>query len=181
MLKNILSLLLLAQISISLSAQNTPLSADEVLKKAFAKAKTEKKNVFVLFHASWCGWCRKMDTAMADSVCKPFFDKNYVIEHLTIQESDDKKNLENPGAEELYKKHANTPKSGGIPFWIVYDANGKVLGDAKMPDGNNSGCPAAAEEVEHFISVLKKSSKMDDKTSKAIFIRFRKNEPVRVQ
>ncbi len=181
MLKNIFSLLLLTTISVTTMAQATPPSADEVLKKAFAKAKVEKKNVFIMFHASWCGWCRKMDTAMNDPECKKFFQDNYVIEHLVIQESDDKKALENPGAEELYKKHANTPRSGGIPFWIVYDAKGNVIADAKMPNGDNSGCPAAKEEVDHFISVLKKSSKIDEKTTKIVFDRFRKNEPVRVQ
>ncbi len=181
MIKNLLCVLLLSSISVISFAQQTPPSADEVLKKAFATAKKEKKNVFLMFHASWCGWCRKMDTAMNDAVCKQFFQDNYVIEHLTILESDGKKNLENPGAEELYKKHANTPKSSGIPFWIVFDADGKVIADAKMPDGSNTGCPAAVEEVEHFISVLKKSSKIDEKTSKIIFDRFRKNEPVRQQ
>lgn len=181
MIKNIFCVLLLCSISVISFAQQTPPSADEVLKKAFAKAKTEKKNVFLLFHASWCGWCRKMDTAMNDAACKQFFRDNYVIEHLTIQESDDKKALENPGAEALYKKHANTPRSSGIPFWIVFDANGNVIADAKMPDGSNSGCPAAVEEVEHFINVLKKSSTIDETTSKIIFDRFRKNEPVRQQ
>ena len=116
MIKNLLCVLLLSSISVISFAQQTPPSADEVLKKAFATAKKEKKNVFLMFHASWCGWCRKMDTAMNDAVCKQFFQDNYVIEHLTILESDGKKNLENPGAEELYKKHANTPKSSGIPF-----------------------------------------------------------------
>lgn len=181
MIKNLFCVLLLSSISVISFAQQTPPSADDVLKKAFAKAKTEKKNVFLMFHASWCGWCRKMDTAMNDAVCKKFFQDNYVIEHLTILESDDKKNLENPGAEELYKKHANTPKSSGIPFWIVFDANGKVIADAKMPDGSNTGCPAAVNEVEYFITVLKKSSKLDEQTSKIIFDRFRKNEPVRQQ
>ncbi|HTG54955.1 MAG TPA: thioredoxin family protein, partial [Niabella sp.] len=65
-------------------AQQTPLPADSILSRALSKAKAEKKNVFVIFHASWCGWCRKMDAAMNDAACKPFFDANYVVEHLTI-------------------------------------------------------------------------------------------------
>ncbi|GAB3413289.1 hypothetical protein GCM10027516_02310 [Niabella aquatica] len=118
-----------------------------------------------------------MDAAINDAACKFFFDDNYVMEHLTILESEEKKELENPGAAELFKKHA--PEHSGIPFWLVYDAKGKVIGDAVMPDGNNSGCPAAVQEVAHFIDVLKKSSKMDHKTEKAIFDRFRKNESAR--
>lgn len=158
-------------------AQTVPLSAGEVLAKAFSKAKAENKNVIIIFHASWCGWCKKLDAAMNDTACKTFFDDNYVIEHLTILESEGKNGLENPGAEELFKKRA--PNGSGIPFWLVYDANGRVIGDAILPDGNNSGCPAAVQEVEPFINVLRKSSKMDEETRKVIFDRFRKNEPLR--
>lgn len=158
-------------------AQTRPLPADTILSKAFSKARLENKKVFVIFHASWCGWCRKMDAAMNDAACKPFFDANYIVEHLTILESKDKKSLENPGAEELYKKHA--PADSGIPYWMIYDAKGTVIADATMPNGSNAGCPASVQEVTHFINTLRRSSNMDEKTSSAIFERFRKNEPVK--
>src|SRR5690349_12440122 len=103
-----------------------PPSADSVLQEAYAKAASENKNVFLIFHASWCIWCRKMDSAMNDPAIKKSFDKNYVIIHLTILESADKKSLENPGAIELYTKYAG-PKGQGIPFWIIYDKNGNFL------------------------------------------------------
>ena len=45
-----------------------------------------------------------MDIALNDVSCKSFFDKNYVIEHLTVQESHGKKNLEKPGDEVLLGK-----------------------------------------------------------------------------
>jgi hypothetical protein len=48
-----------------------------------------------------------------------------------------------------------------------------------MPDGSNAGCPATADEVTHLINTLKRSSSIDEKTSKAIFERFRRNEPVK--
>lgn len=151
-----------------------PPHADSIINNAFYKAKQSGKNVFVMFHASWCGWCRKMDTAMSDPVCKNLFDDNYIITHLTINEVAGKKNLENPGAAELYQKHA--PKSSGIPFWLIYNANGKLLADAKMPDGSNSGCPATENEVTHFINALQKSSGIKDSDLKIIYERFRKNE-----
>jgi thioredoxin-related protein len=47
-------------------------SADEILKQAYSAAAKEKKNVFVIFHASWCGWRKKMDTAMNDQSVKIF-------------------------------------------------------------------------------------------------------------
>lgn len=177
MIPKLALLFLFTGFTLVVSAQSPPLSADTLLSKAFSKAKAEKKNVFIIFHASWCGWCRKMDAAMSDPACKPFFDANYVVEHLTILESKDKKQLENPGAEALFKKYA--PADSGIPFWLIYDASGALIADAKMPDGSNAGCPATADEVAHLVNTLKSSSSIDEKTSKVIFERFRRNEPVK--
>ncbi len=170
-------LLLFTGFAIGSKAQASSLPADSILQKAFNKARLERKKVFIIFHASWCGWCRKMDAAMNDPACKPFFDANYVVEHLTILESKDKKHLENPGAEALFKKYA--PADSGIPFWLIYDAKGAVIADAGMPDGNNAGCPATVDEVTHLISTLKASSSIDEKTGKAIFERFRRNELIK--
>src|SRR5262245_59579866 len=95
-------------------AQHDPLSADEIMREAMQTAAKENKNVFVIFHASWCGWCHKMDTSINDKTCKDFFYKNYVIRHLVVDESRDKKALENPGADELRAKYHGDNE--GIPF-----------------------------------------------------------------
>lgn len=147
-------------------AQPTAPSANDVLKDAMNRAGKEHKNVFIIFHASWCGWCHRMDSIMNSAECRKFFTDNYVVEHLTVMESKDKKNLENAGGEEVLKKY-NGEKQG-IPFWLVFDANGKLLADCQMrPDsagldtrGENTGCPATKEEVAHFINVLKKTSSL---------------------
>jgi thioredoxin-related protein len=155
------------------SAQQIP-SADVVLKGARARAKKENKKLMVIFHASWCGWCHKMDTALNDPSVKSFFDKNYVVTHLTIDESPDKKNLENAGAKELNEKWGG--KDQGIPFWVIMDADGKVLADSQREPGKNVGCPATAEEVAHFIKVLKRTSSITDEEIAAVEKRFRRNE-----
>jgi len=154
-------------------AQFTP-TADAVLKEARAKAAKENKKIMVIFHASWCGWCHKMDTSLNDPSVKDFFQKNYVITHLVISESKDKKSLENPGAEELNKKWGGGDQ--GIPFWVIMDKNGSILADSQRKPGENVGCPATAEEVEHFITVLKKTSSISDKQIEVVEKRFRKNE-----
>src|SRR5678810_767688 len=109
-------------------AQSTP-TADAILKEACTKAAKENKNVMVIFHASWCGWCHKMDTSLNDASVKTFFDRNYVITHLTVSESDNKKNLENPGAEILFDSLAG--KNSGIPFWFIMNKDGKILADSQ--------------------------------------------------
>jgi thioredoxin-related protein len=162
------------------SAQ-TPASADEVLKEAYQQAAKENKNVFVIFHASWCGWCHKMDTSMKDPVCKAFFNDNYVICHLVVDESKDKLALENPGAKELKIKYNGDRQ--GIPFWLIFDKEGNLLSDSKMrgkmdgPEkGANTGCPASEKEVTAFIEILQKTSTLNTDQLEIIRKRFRKNE-----
>jgi thioredoxin-related protein len=157
----------------SAKAQQTP-SADEVLQEARAKAAKENKKVMVIFHASWCGWCRKMDASLSDPSVKDFFDKNYVITHLTILESEGKKNLENPGAQELNKKWGG--ENQGIPFFVIMDKDGNILADSQREPGKNVGCPATEEEVAHFINVLKKTSSITNDQIAAVEKRFRRNE-----
>ena len=69
-------------------AQTKPATADEVINEAKAEAAKSNRNIFVIFHASWCVWCHRMDTAMNDKTIQTFFGKNYVIKHLTVDESD---------------------------------------------------------------------------------------------
>ena len=162
-----------AAIAVTSLAQSTP-AAVAVLKEARVRAAKENKNVMVIFHASWCGWCHKMDTSLNDPSVKDFFQKNYVITHLVISELKDKKNLENPGAEELNKKWGG--ENQGIPFWVIMDKDGNILADSQRKPGENVGCPATEEEVAHFINVLKKTSPINDEQIAKVEKRFRRNE-----
>lgn len=139
--------------------------ASFILEKAMVQAKKEKKNIFVMYHASWCGWCKKMEANMQNEAVKPFFDKNYVTAFLTVQERKDK-SLENPGADEILKKY-KADKSG-IPFWQIYDADGNLLADSFDSKGQNMGCPTTKEEVTEFTDKLKKSSSLKEKQRQKI-------------
>lgn len=166
----------------AIHAQQAPQTAEQILNEAYKQAAKEKKNVFVMFHASWCGWCHKMDDSMNDESVKKYFDDNFVIRHLVVYESKGKEALENPGALELLTKYKGNDQ--GIPYWFVFDKDGKLLADSKMrPEGaslddvgNNSGCPASAEEVAHFVKVLKKTTSLKEEQLAVIQKRFRKNE-----
>ena len=157
-----------------LKAGAQPPSAEEVLQQAYAKAAKENKKVLLIFHASWCGWCRKMDASLDDASVKPLIDKNYEIAHLTVYESAAKKSLENVGALEWLTKNGGAQK--GLPYWFVLDKQGAVLADSQFKPGDNAGCPASAEEVAYFIKVLKKTSSISEEDLDVISKRFRKNE-----
>jgi thiol-disulfide isomerase/thioredoxin len=173
----VLSILMVLQVY----AQH-PEAADAVLKNAFRLSASQDKNVFVIFHASWCIWCHKMDSSMNDNCCNNFFNDNYIIRHLTVKESENKKQFENPGADRLLARYG-TPDDG-LPVWLIFDKNGNLLADSHIRSahdtpgvpGVNSGCPARKEEVEYFISVLKKTSGLTGPQLSIIEKRFREND-----
>jgi hypothetical protein len=165
----------------AINAQGLPLSADSILREARITALKEDKNIFIIFHASWCGWCHKMDSSMNDKCCKQFFQDNYVIRHLVVHESMNKKNLESPGARELLTKYSGADE--GIPFWLIFGKNGQLLADSQIGQvgeahdkkGQNTGCPATPEEVSYFIRVLKITSRISEPDLFIIKKRFLEN------
>lgn len=151
----------------SAAAKTAPEPAGAVLNAACAEAAASHKKVFLIFHASWCGWCHRMDSIMQAPVCKPLFDGQYVTTHLVILEGPTKKALENPGALELYTKYAGGDNQG-IPFFLIIDKDGTVLQDSRIKaegaapgsGGNNTGCPDSDEELTYFIRILHETSSL---------------------
>lgn len=156
-LKILLTTLLFTISAMQLAGQEP---APMLIKQATAKAKTQNKNVFVMFHASWCGWCKKMEKHMESDACKKLFDDNFVTVHLTVQESPKNKSLENPGADALLEKYKGA--KAGLPFWVITDVKGTVLADSFNAAGENLGCPSTQQEVAEFKTKLKKASKLTD-------------------
>jgi thiol-disulfide isomerase/thioredoxin len=162
--------------------QIPPPSADDIMKEAYATASKENKKVLIMFHASWCGWCHKMDSSLNDKSCKKFFDDNFVIRHMVVFESKGKENLENPGALDMLTKYKG--KDEGIPYWLIFDKSESFLFDSRMPPAastpdakpKNTGCPASKEEVDYFIDVLKKTTSLKGDQLEIIRKRFRKND-----
>ena len=152
------------------------------MRDASTRAAAANKNVILIFHASWCGWCHKMDSSLSDPACKAYFDRSYVIAHVDIDETPDHKQEENPGAYELRKTHRG--EGQGLPYWVILDPQGNLLADSQLrPEGaaaaskgDNIGCPAAVNEVSHFISILRSTSHITPAEEAAVAERFRRNE-----
>ena len=182
-LKKLILTALTIIISTFLFAQQEVATAESIMNDAFAKAKVENKNVFVMFHASWCGWCKKMDASMKKEAVEDMFESNYVIEHLVVKESKNNKYLENPGASEVLDENGGA--KSGIPYWLIFDSDGKLLADSKMlkdemtliGKGSNIGCPGTQTEVEAFTYKLKETSDLTEEELSIIATEFRKNSP----
>lgn len=157
-----------------------PPSAEEVVKQACAQAAASHKKVMVIFHASWCTWCHKLDAMMASPECKPLFDQSFVVCHLDIAESPDKLALENPGAEELYAKYAN--QNCGIPFFLIMNPDGTVIADSRMKShgvapnssGDNIGYPGSRPEMEYYLRTLRATTSLTPAQLKIIKEKFAK-------
>lgn len=159
-------------------AQQKLPSAESLLKKAYKTAAVKKKNVFIIFHASWCGPCKTMQASMNDKKVKAFFDSSYIIVDLVAYEFNEEEN--NPGAGPLLEQHNDNNAS--VPFWMIQDATGKVLGDSRIIPANskdgtreNMGCPGTEKEIDYFISLLKRTSGLTNLQLEAIRKRFRAN------
>jgi len=180
-----LAVILTFVLSYSALAQEAPKSADLVMKEAYLTASKENKKVILIFHASWCGWCRKMEASINDPVCQKMFTDNYVVTYLDVLEHKGKESLENSGSLDLLKKYKG--ENEGLPFWLILDSKGTLLADSEIrPDsagldthGESIGCPASENEVAYFVKLLKQTSNLSDADLTVISTRFRKNEPVK--
>jgi len=166
-------------ITLLLGQDTKPQAANSILKTSYQKAKESKKNVFLIFHASWCSWCKRLDKAMQSDELKKIFEDNYVITHIDVLEAKDKvEALENPGGKEIMAKLGG--EKSGLPFYAFLDATGKKLADSNvMPTQNpNIGYPGSAEEIEAFGKLLKVSAKnLSDEKLAMIIDYLKKNAP----
>ena len=122
------------------------------------QAEASDKTVFLIFHASWCGWCKRLEAGLEDPAVKPIIEANYVISYLVDMESKDKKELENPGGGEILKELGG--EQSGLPFYAFIDGKGKMIVNSNaMPKEQNIGYPAEKEEIAAFEGLLKKSAK----------------------
>lgn len=154
LMKTFISALILS--AVVLANAQTPPSAKSVVEDAQNKAAKSKKAVFVSFHASWCGWCHRMEDVLNEKPVKAVMDKYFVPASLVVLESKDKKDLENKGSDEYLEKSGG--KDQGIPYFYFTDAKGKLIINSKDEKGNNVGCPYAPAELAHFLKMLKSAA-----------------------
>ncbi len=154
----------LAQSAVSGSGTSPVPSAKTLLKNAEAKAAKEHKSVFLIFHASWCIWCHRMDALLADPTLAPIFKKNFVVVHIDGMESKPNQGLENAGWQTMLTTYKGV--NMGIPYWLFLSPKGKVLATCLSPNDldkngkmTNMGFPDKTQpaDEDYFISDLKRA------------------------
>ena len=135
-----------------------PPTAEAVLAAAAKAGQPEKKNILVVFHASWCGWCRKLEAVLSSPSAKEILERHYEKAGLTVLERGDKEALENAGAEELLTSLAG--KDAGLPFTAVLDRKSRrpIATSNTSGPGTNVGFPAKTDELDHFVGMLRKGA-----------------------
>ncbi len=173
-----LSIVLLFAVNVSNAQTEAPKHADEIMKAAYKEAKAADKNIFLIFHATWCGWCKRLEKAMQSNELKKIFEDNFVIVHLDVDERGEKiKEFENPGGKELMAKLGG--EKSGLPFYAFLTSAGAKLSDSNVMENNqNIGYPGSKEEIEAFTKLLSGASiKLDENQIEAVTDYLVQNAP----
>jgi len=123
---------------------------------AEAQAAAQHKVIFLIFHASWCGYCKQLDKFIEAPENKEVIDKYFVVAHLTILEYGTKGNLNNAGA--LAVRDAAGGKNTAPPFFAFLDPSGALIVNTIDSKGVNIGYPVSPGEIDWFLVMLRKAA-----------------------
>src|SRR4051794_25542315 len=155
----------------SLGAEAPTPTADTIVTSAIKTAASGKKVVLIEFGASWCTWCRSFDAFVHAPEVQQIVANNYVIANLTVQERDDKKALENAGAQDRMNEWGGA--KSGLPYYVFLDRTGRKIADSNaMPDGSNIGFPGTPQELQAFMSLLDKTAPEMTKPERAAILDY---------
>ena len=134
-MKSISAFLLAAFLSLCAFAADAPVydesaDAQAQVSQALAKAKTDNKQLMIVFGANWCGDCKMLDGEFKKPALKALLDANYVVVKVDVNRFN--KNLD------VVKPYGDVIKKG-IPSIViatpanqlVYATNGGELADAR--------------------------------------------------
>jgi thiol:disulfide interchange protein len=146
-------------------------TAESIVTAALKGSQAGKRVVLIEFGASWCTWCKSFDAFVHAPDVRQIIADNYVVANLTVQERDDKKALENAGAQQ--KMDAWGGSKSGLPYYVFLDSAGRKIADSNaMPDGSNIGFPATPQELQTFMTLIDKTAPRLSKADRAAIVTY---------
>ncbi|QDT18353.1 Nickel uptake substrate-specific transmembrane region [Gimesia chilikensis] len=132
-----------------LKANQYPIrDANELLETALKQAKEQNKRVIVQETATWCGPCRLLSLYLDRE--RKIWERDYIWIKLDHRWT---------GTHEIMKKLRNDAP-GGIPWWAILDADGKILvtSNNDQDEDQNIGFPSSTSGREHYKKMLEKTA-----------------------
>jgi thiol-disulfide isomerase/thioredoxin len=127
--------------------------AETMLADGLAKAKADKKRVFLIMSASWCGPCRMLARYLVANNAE--LERHYVFVKLDISRD--------TRASALKERYEGKDASNGVPWYVILDAAGEPLTTSNAKEiaedsgSTNVGFPSSKEGIDHFLSMLKQT------------------------
>jgi hypothetical protein len=122
------------------------LDARQLLDEALAEAKAQNKRILVQETATWCAPCLRLSRFLDKH--RRTWEKDYIwikMDHRWEH------------ALEIMTELRGEAR-GGIPWYAVLDADGKVLATSNREEGSNIGFPGSAEGKRHFQQMLEQTA-----------------------
>jgi thiol-disulfide isomerase/thioredoxin len=125
--------------------------ASQMLAAGLKQAQAEDNRV--IFSASWCAPCRLLAAFLAEH--KAELERHFVFVKLDVSRDE--------RAEELREQYKES-KSGGVPWYTILDAQGRMLvtsnapGQERFGGNNNIGFPGEPAGIEHFVGMLRQTA-----------------------
>jgi thiol-disulfide isomerase/thioredoxin len=171
-----LFLLLFLIVPAVFSQDQKPDSAQTIMNAAMTKAMAADKNIFVIFQASWCIWCKWLESALENPEIAPIMEKYYTIAKLDVKEFGKKvQTFENPGGQKILEEFGGS--KSGLPFIAILNKKGIMIANSNMMQKKqNIGYPSSKEQIAAFMVLLKKTApRMTDKQATVISNYLKKN------
>jgi hypothetical protein len=142
-----------ATLLIGAESQAEEAAAAVVLREARAAA-DDGKRLMLVFHASWCVWCGRMDAMLTDPDAASRLAPHFRILHLRAQERADVERAKQlDGADEVYLRYARP--GAGLPFVAILDTAAEPVATSFLGgDGDNFGFPVKDFELDGFDAML---------------------------